>query len=355
VAQGTKDFPLENSRVLVRRYQDLGYAVEQEWPDIGHNVWEVAYAGGRMWPWLTRHHHQTNPKHVSVKTDSLRYGSLSWVHITGLEHPGSMSELDAMVTDPSTVVLRASGVEALSLDRPAALSGRELQIEANGERLTFEAMEAVKLYRESGRWHKGERQSNPQRKRPGLEGPIFDVFQGPLVVVYGTVDPAFTRANREVAEVLAGFELGSEVALPVVADRDFDVAQASDRSWVLVGSPKSNRVLGALAQSLPIQLDGDAIAVGLRRYFGAGVGATFVYPNPKNGHYLLVVLAPSAAGIWRALSVPRLLPDFFVYDDSVANTPSPQVLGPARALAAGFFNNDWSLPKNFDDPRSKTP
>jgi hypothetical protein len=64
----------------------------------------------------------------------------------------------------------------------------------------------------------------------------------------------------------------------------------------------------------------------------------------------VIVTAPSPAGIWRALSLPRLLPDFVIYDDQVRPAAGEQLLRSAKVLAAGFFDSDWQLPADLSDP-----
>jgi hypothetical protein len=61
------------------------------------------------------------------------------------------------------------------------------------------------------------------------------------------------------------------------------------------------------------------------------------------------VTATGARGMWRALSLPQLLPDFMVFDAGLAPAAGQQVLGAATVLAAGFFDNDWALPKDLRD------
>jgi hypothetical protein len=85
------------------------------------------------------------------------------------------------------------------------------------------------------------------------------------------------------------------------------------------------------------------------------VGAIFVRPNPRHpDRYVVVVTAPRAAGIWRALSLPQMLPDFVVYDDELAPAAAEVVLGrDAKVVAAGFFDDAWKLPKELRDPDAK--
>jgi hypothetical protein len=130
---------------------------------------------------------------------------------------------------------------------------------------------------------------------------------------------------------------------------------ANERALFLVGSAKTNRVLRTLEPELPIRTDGDAIVMGGDRFEGQELGAAFVRPNPRRlDRYLVVVEGTSAAGTWRSLSLPSLLPDFVVYDADVAPSRGQMLVGSGSVRAAGFFGNDWSLPAVRSDPLAQT-
>jgi len=88
-----------------------------------------------------------------------------------------------------------------------------------------------------------------------------------------------------------------------------------------------------------------------QRITGKQLGAAFVRPNPRRpDRYVAVVEGVDALGTWRALSLPDILPDFVVYDENVAPARGQMLLSAGAARAAGFFENDWSLPASFADP-----
>lgn len=45
IVHGTLDLPEENSGVLIKRYDELGYDLVHEHPPLGHNVWQTTYEG----------------------------------------------------------------------------------------------------------------------------------------------------------------------------------------------------------------------------------------------------------------------------------------------------------------------
>jgi predicted esterase len=351
VAHGTKDWPLTNSKVLVERYKSLGYDMTDEWPDTGHDVWTKAYAGARLFPWLAKARFDPSPARVTVKTDQLRFGELRWVRVTRLEQPSVAGTVDAEAKGPTDVRVHTEHVTAFELDRAGGRISRteKVVVDVDGDKLELEPKEPVALMKRSGRWQKGA--PPPSAKRAGLEGPIRDVFLEPLVFTYGTLDPRTARANREVAEALAR-KHGPDVRYRVIADRDLDAATESARAVVAVGTPRDHLLLAAVEAKLALRVAPKAIVVGQERFAQPGTGAIFVQPNPRHpDRYLLVVSGVDAAGIWRALSLPQLLPDFMVYDASLSPAAGEVVLGrEARVLAAGFFDADWHLPPSVHDP-----
>lgn len=346
VAQGLRDTPLENSRVLTRRYGELGYELTSEWPATGHAVWKVTYSGARLWPVLTARRSPEAPAKVTLVTDRLRYGRQYWITVDSIDSPLAMARVDAEVLAPRHVAVSTSNVLRLSIARPTP------RVEANGAvTVTIDGKDVemsgdgpLSIARSADGWHPSARPTTDTQKHAGVEGAIEDAYMEPLVFVYGTLAPNAARANREAAEYLATVYTGS-AAYPVIADVAFDQRLAETHSLVLVGAAGSNAVLSAIEARLPVRADAKGIALGAQRYESPEIGALFIYPHPDHpNRYVLVVTATGCRGIWRARSLPRLLPDFVIYDEHSGPAAGEQVLGDASVRAAGFFNRDWTVP-----------
>jgi hypothetical protein len=354
VAHGTKDFPLENSRVLVDRYKELRYTMTDEWPDTGHDVWKKAYAGARLFSFLSRNKRPSAPARVTLKSDLLRFGRLYWVKLTRLSTPGHMALVDAEAKSATSVSVKTDGAAAVELARTGPLGKDAVEVEVDGQKLAFAAGEAITLLLEKKSWSKGKA-DGANRKRAGVEGPIRDAYLEPLVFVYGSLDEKTRRANREVAEAFARTRHGPGVAYRVIADRELDAKTERDNGLFLVGTESDHLLLREIGASLPIRARNGGLSFGDQKHEAAGAGAIFVRPNPRQpDRYVVVITAPRAAGIWRALSLPQMLPDFVVYDDGLAPAAGEVILGSdAKVVAGGFFDVDWKLPKNFRDPERK--
>jgi predicted esterase len=361
IVHGTKDLPEANSGVLIDRYEQLGYSVKHDHPDLGHNVWQTTYEGLKGATWLIGHKRVAHPRHLRFRTLRLRDGDDAWAHVVELATADGWGELEGDLTSRTSVTLKTTGIAALRLDRDASLldPAARTTVTIDGARVAFEASEPIDLHREGATWTKGQPHHDGVYKHGEVTGPIRDAFHAPLLFVYGADDPGQTRANEEVARAWAQIRYGTTVKYPVISDAEFFARGeplANDHALFLVGNARSNRVVRALEPELPIAIDGDAVTIGGKRITGNQLGAAFVRPNPKRAdRYVVVVEGVDALGTWRSLSLPDLIPDFVVWDDQVAPSRGQVLLGAGMLRAAGFFTNDWALPASIDDPLASRP
>jgi predicted esterase len=359
VVHGLQDLPVENSDVLIKRYEELKFPIEHEHPNLGHNVWQPTYENLKGAKWLLKHRRDPHPSKIHFKTMRLRDGDDAWLHVKELADYGKWAELDARVRTRTFVELATKNVTELALDRDRALldptSATEVSID--GTRLRVPASDPILLHKTGTTWALGPLVRATPWKRGTVTGPLRDVFHEPILFVWGADDPAQARANEEVARAWAEIRPGTHVKYPILSDAEF-VARgeslANDKALFLVGNAKSNRVLRALEADLPIRVEETAVTLGTQRFTGKQLGAAFIRPNPKRpDRYLVVVAGTDALGTWRSLSLPDLLPDFVVYDESVGPARGQMLLSGGRVLAGGFFENDWSVPAKTEDPFAK--
>ena len=347
VAQGLKDRPLENSRVLTLRYTDLGYPLVQDWPDVGHAVWKKEYQGASLWDWLSRARSVVDPPRVTLATTSVKYGREYWLEISEISPAGALAHADATVGPDNDVEISVEHVSGLVIHATSHLNrSQPVRISVHGQTLEASPGCSLRLIARQGKWSIDTPLEVGLRKKPGLEGPFSEIFDRPWIMVYGTLDSATSVVNRDVAELLATPAYGVELRTPVVPDSQFDPARYPGFSAVYVGSPTDNRWLASSASRVPIRVDGGEMKVGTATFAGSDVGAAFVYPDPNRlGHLMAVVTAVSPEGLYYSLSLPALVPDFIVFDRRIEGAAGEQVLGDgATVLAAGFFKNDWALP-----------
>lgn len=348
IIHGIRDLPEENSGVLIEAYEKKGFSIKHDHPDLGHDVWGFAYDKMQHLSWFGGRKRNAHPRQVRFRTTRPRFGDDAWVHIDEMV-VADWATIDARVVDDHHVTVTTKGVEAFHLDLDPALLGDPVTVTVDGV-----ALSELTGHRENNTWVAGTREE--PRKKGKITGPIRDVWNDPLQVVYGTEDETQTAVNLEVARAFATIRWGVDVSYPIVRDVDIDPNLAPTRATIVIGNAKGNRYLRALEPSLPIKVDDKGVAFAGKTFTGSQLGAAFVVPHPRAPtQYLLVIEGVDALGTFRALSLPELLPDFVIYDERLAPARGQSLLAFGAVLAAGYFDSKWQPPKTFDDPLIKLP
>ncbi|HEY8088671.1 MAG TPA: hypothetical protein VIF09_12520, partial [Polyangiaceae bacterium] len=360
VVHGTKDLPEENSKVLIDRYDDLHYAMKQEHPDLGHNVWQTTYEELKGAHWLMWHQRPLHPRAVRFKTTSTRWSEDAWVHVEELAQSGQWGEVIARMDRDNAVHVSTRGIADLLFDRDAERidDASPVTLGIDGSRLVFQAGQPLEVHRDAGgAWKAGPAPHAGLFKHANVTGPMRDVFNEPLLFVWGASDPAQARANEETARGWARVRWGVHVDYPVMSDVEYKArgeSLAGDRSLFLVGNARSNTLVRELESQMPIRIEGDDVVLGTTHVAPrAGtadrsqLGVAFIRPNPRRpDRYVVVVEGVGPLGTWRSLSLPDMLPDFIVFDEDVTSARGGLLLGAATPRAGGFFTNEWALPAN---------
>lgn len=359
IVHGTHDLPEENSGVLIEAYEKRKFTLRHDHPDKGHDVWGWAYDELQHLKWFAGKKRVAHPRTVKLRTTRPRWGDDAWVHVERLGVVAGWGTVDARVVDKKHVTVTTEGIDALRLDRdPALIDGGPLTVTIDGQPLAFDAGAPLNAHKEGAGWAIGLSPADDEgpRKAGRITGPIRDVWSEPLQVVYGADDPAQTQVNLEVARAFATIRYGTDVRYPLLKDSEVEPDAIPDKSTILVGNAKSNRLLRALEASLPLKVADGAITFAGRTFTGKQLGTAFVVPHPKaRQHYLLVIEGVDALGTFRALSLPELLPDFVVWDERLAPARGQSLLGFGSVVAAGYFDLRWRPPSSFDDPLLKLP
>ncbi|EYF07741.1 Hypothetical protein CAP_8242 [Chondromyces apiculatus DSM 436] len=348
VVHGGKDGP-ERSKVVVERYRALGYKVDfdlQE--DLDHNVWDHGYEHGRMIAWLIARRRPEAPSRARLVTGEHRYDRAYWVRLLRRQDGAARGEIDGRwAKEERRVEVTTRNVEALALDFTGmgAAGGGTARVVLDRE-APIEVPEPageVFFVRQGGAWTRAtEAPSTAHRKRPGVAGPLDDVLRHPQLIVYGTLDPAQADVNRQVAEYHRGPATGAEVRIPMKADTEVSEAELTGRSLVLVGGPASNRVTALFARDLPVKFEEGALTLRGKRHEGDHVGVSLIWPHPRDpAEYLVVHAGVTFRGTLYSRHLPRLVPDFVVYDARITTQKGEMLMDLRPALDGGFFGEAW--------------
>lgn len=186
-------------------------------------------------------------------------------------------------------------------------------------------------------------------KGPERYGPFKEVFCNRFLFVVGT-----GGSEEEAAWALAKARYDAETfqyrgngSVDVVRDVDFDPANEPDRNAVLYGNADTNGAWAALLKNSPVGVRRGVVAAGQRELKGENLACLFVRPRPGSDRALVGVI--SGTGL-AGMRLTDRLPNFLsgvAYPDCLVLSTDVLSKGTGGILAAGFFDNDWSL-KNDD-------
>jgi hypothetical protein len=128
----------------------------------------------------------------------------------------------------------------------------------------------------------------------------------------------------------------------VKSDVEITDAEIDAQSLVLIGNPKSNRVMALFEASLPARFEPSAITFRGKRHEGPDVGISFIHPHPRNvQEYIVVHAGTGVVGTLASRHLPRFSPDFLVYDARMTAQRGGHLLDQRQVLDGGFFDVDW--------------
>lgn len=177
--------------------------------------------------------------------------------------------------------------------------------------------------------------ATPRKRLGQTTGPLAAYAQGPFTVVVGTGESVAAAAeNRALADAFAvAWAAHAHARVPLVEDTGLDETALPGRHLVLIGNPRSNRLLTRLTErtTLPVQWDARSLTFAGQTVLRAERRAfALAWPHPANDGRLLVILDGRPA--WSADTLPLLgLPDVIVGGTAQGDPP----------LVQHTFDNAW--------------
>lgn len=353
---GAKDdvVPVAQSRAMVARLRELGYpVVYEEYAQAAHGGFPSEMERAK-YAWLAEQVRVPWPRRVTYKTGDLHHPGAYWVRIDRFENLLDFAWIGAEVEGADKIVVRTANVSRFRLTVPRVhCTAETLRIVVDGQvayRGDLPFRDELCFTRGSdGQWVTGSGISEQGMvKRPGLAGPISDVFNGPFMIVYGT-----SGRQRENATTLAEAETLAQqwrrwqhAECRVKADRQVTKADVDSFNLILIGGPYCNLITERVNGDLPIQFSRRGVQVGGKKFLGEHVGAVFVYPNPLNERRYVVVMGGvswrGTAGITRRIGTEF---DFVIFDERTLGRHFLQgnYAVDGTPLLCGFFDHDWQL------------
>ena len=186
------------------------------------------------------------------------------------------------------------------------------------------------------------------RKCHGLQGPIDDAFMDRFLMVRPTQGTPHREVaefvDREMPHAVEHWRRQFRGEITPKNDKDVTDADVASSNLILWGDPSSNTILAKIADKLPIKWDAKGVHAGDKTYDVKKHVPVLIYPNPLNPKKYVVLNSGFTFREYdylnNARQVPKL-PDWAILDVSVPPTSRM----PAGIVDAGFFDEEWKLPK----------
>ena len=326
------------------------------------------------------------PKRIKFTTYTLRYNSIRWVTVDGLDEHWEQARLDVEIrggrvlkgkgnggggggggegggggggASQDTVSVKTTNINAFTLAIPPGYcpfenQARPMTVEIDGQEVDAPPVLSDRSWTShfrlaEGKWQQKPNNSDGQlRKRHGLQGPIDDAFMSSFVMVKPTGTPinekVGTWIDSEMKHAVDHWRRQFRGELKPIDDSAVDDKTIAGANLILWGDPQSNKVLAKIADKLPIKWDAkEGVFVGDRSLAVGNHVPALIFPNPLNPKKYVVLNSGFTFREYdylnNARQIPRL-PDWAILDIDQPRTSQR----PAGIAAAGFFGERWELP-----------
>lgn len=297
------------SKRAYQRAKKLGFSEWKytEYPEMAHSF---SIEWKQVENWLLTKKKIANPKRVSFAIKDLKTNCAYWIEITGLEKYGSRARIDATI-DGQIINVTTNNISSyiLRLNNNLVDLNREVEVKEN----------SVTVFRgvlgNKGCFVKARESNNAFIKRPGLSGPLWDIYSSPCILAYGTnyKSDSMIKAAIRCAESFLDPPWMDKVNFRIIPDTAVTKQHFVENNLVLFGNVRTNKVLAEISDKLPLQMNGNRIAARRLEFSGENIGYVLIYPNPLNREKYIAVFSGNTADaidcfdrIWPHLnSIPK--------------------------------------------------
>ncbi|WP_206670822.1 hypothetical protein [Cyclobacterium xiamenense] len=201
------------------------------------------------------------------------------------------------------------------------------------------------LHKNNNSWLPGPK---PDASAKGVlrNGTFKEPFNHRMIFVYGT---SGTKAENEWAYNKARFDAESwyyrgNGAVDIVSDREFELNKYADRGIIIYGNADTNRAWKPLLGHSPIQVTRNAVTMGSEMLSKDDLGTYFMVPRKDNNKLGVAVVSGTGLKGLHTANANQYFAGGSGFPDFVVFTSELPVKGVEAIKAAGFYNNDWTLP-----------
>lgn len=301
------------------------------------------------------------PTSLEFTTYTLSHHRIHWIDIQGLGEHWTQANVRAKVIAPLAIKIDTKNITRLRVDfaagqwpgRPRGKVSIDIDdtmlaaADTNAPMIASDHSLRCELVLVDGKWQllsDANERATELRKRPGLQGPIDDAFNGSFVFVMpsGTSSDPIVQAwyEQESQHAMQQWRKHFRGDVRVVRDDEVSDQWIESANLILFGDARTNRVIEKISSSLPIRWDEKEIAIGNQTYPSPGRVVAMIYPNPHNPNRYIVLNSGFTFRQYDYLNNARQtpkLPDWAIIDITTGATSRD----PGKIDAAGFFSESW--------------
>jgi dienelactone hydrolase len=330
IIHGDKDehVPLSESQIFYQAAADAGVPARMEISRDVTSSWFFVEPHDVLVSFFGKIGAKPIPKHTRFTVFELKFGEAWGVRVDQRMDGTKPATVEIERPARTRVSVKTRNVAALTImpEKAGAGRGEQLCVGVNGsERGCVEASQ--------GELRIDLRQDHlplgSLRKTRETEGPVYDVFGAPFLVVAGRKDRA------ALLSFTASWRKRFFTECPWKYDADVTGADVTAKNLVLLGDSASNGILRRIMPRLPLSVESGRITVGNRVWAGQDLRVQLVYPSPfAPGRYVLLMGVPTCDGAFLD-AVQVVLRGW--YDYAIWSGHGPD----QRVIDAGHFNQDW--------------
>jgi len=304
-------------------YENMGHSFHIDWNKVEN--------------WLLKQCLKKNPKKVTFTTDNLQSARAYWVEVTGLKQYAEFARIEAEI-DRQKIKLTTSNLTnyTLSLNSELVDMSEEITVVENGVKVFTGILD------EKGCFVKDRTKETQLRKRPGLSGPLWDIYSGSSILIYGSnsSDESLVASARRCAQDFANPPWMDRLSFRIISDAEVTKKTLYNKNIVLFGNSSTNRILAEISDTIPVKIKKGEVLAKDEKYSGQKIEYVLIYPNPLNHKKYVAVFAGNSPqsincfnNLWPQFRSAIKEIDYGIFemneDDSV------------KWLAKGIFGTNW--------------
>ncbi len=341
----------DDIQYLVNKMQKVGgSALASFFEKTGKNVYGQIFSKAHF-QWLLEQERLTEPFSLKLHIKHLVPSKAFWLGVSSQNDYQYPAHIEAEI-DSNQVEIRATNLTGFTLMPDQFPDSVPFPLKVILEkdfhfRIDEEMKSPLTFIKENDKWIIDKNEVELICKKPSLTGPISAIFDKPVRFVYSTKHEQnkFNQLCYRLAKQVS--RRGRDDFLTHLMTADTVMAKKDVQSNLIVfGNENANAYLKKITEKLPMKIYQQGIRFGNSYSDYPGSAALYIYPNPDNTDYLILVgLSPDTTGLKNLAEIWDhnrdniiYLFDYLIVGNGVVKNSYD------HWIDYGDFDNNWGVP-----------